>query len=52
MCQFSNLNNVHTNGIYHRISTKYLQNYVNEFCFKMNNKNNAFNSLISNCLFA
>jgi transposase-like protein len=64
--QFATRNGIHTNGIesfwallkrgihgiYHHISTKYLQNYINEFCFRMNNRNNAFNALVSNCVFA
>jgi hypothetical protein len=57
--------NVHTNniegfwailkrgiyGIYHHVSIKYLQSYVNEFCFRFNNKdNNMFNLVLRQCV--
>ncbi|MCQ2248113.1 MAG: IS1595 family transposase [Treponema sp.] len=59
--QYSAGNGIHTNGIegfwaiikrsiigsYHHVSVKYLQDYVNECCFRQNNKNcDAFEKLI------
>ena len=35
-------------GIYHHISVKYMQNYVNEFMFRLNN--NTFNGLVKQCI--
>lgn len=39
-------------GIYHQISTKYLQNYVDEFCFRYNNRdeNLAFDLVLKNAI--
>ena len=39
-------------GQYHKISTKHLQDYLNEMAFKYNyrNRENAFNTLLSNSL--
>ena len=40
-------------GIYHHISTKHIQNYMNEFCFRYNERDNnfVFDKLIRQCVF-
>jgi transposase-like protein len=64
--QFSAGNGVHTNGIesfwavlkrgiygmYHHISLQHMQRYIDEFCFRANNRkvNRAFETLIGNAI--
>lgn len=33
-------------GIYHHISVEYMQNYVDEFCFRYNNRNENMFDLV------
>lgn len=65
--QFYAGNGIHTNGIesfwsvlkrgiygtYHHVSMKYLQNYVNEFCFRQNHRKDGkvFDRLVSQCVY-
>lgn len=39
-------------GIYHHVSVKHLQDYVNEFCFRQNNGAGGFDELIRQGVFA
>lgn len=65
--EFSKGNGIHTNGIesfwallkrgvygiYHHISVKYMQKYVDEFCFRMNNSDeDCFDNLVKLTAFA
>ena len=36
-------------GIYHKVSVKYMQSYMDEFCFRMNHRdvNEAFGALVN-----
>jgi len=38
-------------GVYHRVSAKYLQAYLNEFVFRLNNRHNddIFEAILGNC---
>ena len=39
-------------GIFHHLSVKYMQNYIDEFCFRLNNRNctDGFEKLVSLCM--
>lgn len=39
-------------GIFHHLSVKYMQNYIDEFCFRLNNRDckDGFEKLVSLCL--
>lgn len=38
-------------GIYHHVSVKYLQEYVNEFCFRQNNGTGSLDALLKQGVF-
>jgi len=40
--------------MYHHVSVKYMQEYINEFCYRANNRNNefAFDGLMAQCVMA
>jgi len=40
-------------GVYHHISSQHNQNYINEFCFRYNERDNnkSFDKLIKQCVF-
>lgn len=63
--EYSNCNGVHTNGIegfwsnikrgvygvFHHISMKYMQNYIDEFCYRQNTHRDCCNDIeVFNCL--
>lgn len=38
-------------GIYHHVSVKYLQEYVNEFCFRQDNGTSSFDTFLQQGVF-